>query len=407
MNKIFSYAMVLFASAVALTSCEKDIDSNPTLVEPTAFVLNEVSVGNGAVDLAKSNGIELTWSQPQFTETNAPVVATYSIDLSSTGNFIKKFDDAADNNTGADYITLDETSTVCTTTINAAEVAKALQKICNFAEGIEFLGTPVYIRVKAAVQNASFEEITSIYSNIIQMWVVPYYVELKDAAPVMWYLVGNMFGGKWGSEIGVTALPMFLKAGYEYDKKTGTGEIEFLNWFGAGAYKDNGENDDWGFKIQPATFNWDWGMTGNSGVPGEIIYRDGGSDGGHIMAPEDGVYMITMNTAKNTATMEKYEGDVKDYGTIQLAGSFNDWNDTPMLPYNKEGVENHAWYYIMENAEAIEFKFKIEGSWDSNWGSNTFPSGMATNNGPNIALEPGKWCISFNDITGAYSIVAL
>lgn len=399
--------MVLFASVVALTSCEKDIDSNPTLVQPASFVLNEVSVGNGAVDLAKSTGIELTWSQPQFTEPNAPVVATYSVDLSATGNFGKKFDDAADDNTGADYITLDETSTLCTTSINAAEVAKALQKICNFPEEASLAPVTMYVRVNAAVQNASFESVKAISSNVVKMTVVPYYVELKDATPVMWYLVGNMFGGKWGSEIGVTALPMFLKVGFEYDKKTGTGEIEFLNWFGAGTYKDNGENDDWGFKIQPATFNWDWGMTGNSGVPGEIIYRNGGSDGGHIMAPEDGVYMITMNTAKNSATMVKYEGDVKDYGTIQLSGSFNGWSDTPMLSYNKEGVENHAWYYIMENAEAIEFKFKIEGSWDSNWGSNTFPTGIATNGGPNIALEPGKWCISFNDITGAYSIVAL
>lgn len=407
MNKIFSCAMVLFASAVALTSCEKDTDSNPVLVQPASFVLNEVAVGNGAVDLAKSNGIELTWSQPQFTEPNAPVVATYSIELSKNGSFAYAYSDEAENNFGAEYITLDETSTVCTTTINAVEVAKALQKICNFPEGYELSATQITIRVKAAVQNASFAEVKSIYSNPVQMWVMPYYVELKDATPVMWYLVGNMFGGKWGSEIGVTALPMFLKVGCEYDKKTGTGEIEFLNWFGTGTYKDNGENDDWGFKIQPATFNWDWGMTGNSGVPGEIIYRNGGNDGGHIMAPEEGVYLITMNTAKNSATMEKYEGDVKDYGTIQLSGSFNDWTDTPMLPYNKEGVENHAWYYIMENAQAIEFKFKIEGSWDSNWGSNTFPSGIASNNGPNIALEPGKWCISFNDITGAYSIVAL
>ena len=407
MKKIFSYAVLLLAGAFAMTSCEKDLDSNPTLVQPAEFVLNNPTVGAGLVDLAKSQGFDLSWSQPEYATMNAPVVATYSVQLSTTGQFTKEFDENAEDNTGANFITLDETSTACSATVGAANVAKALQMLNSYEEDAVPAKEELSVRVKAAVMDAALKEHGVIYSNVVKVQAQPYYVELKDAPVVMWYLVGNMFGGKWGSVVGETALPMFVKDGFEYDKKTGYGELEYTNWFGTGAYKDNGENDDYGFKIQRSDFNWDWGMTGNSGKYGEIIYRNGGGDGGHILAPEDGVYTITMNTEKLTATMVKYEGTVTDYGTIQLSGSFNDWSDTAMLPYNKDGVENHAWYYVMENSDAIEFKFKIAGSWDTNWGSNTFPTGLGTNNGPNISLEAGKWCISFNDITGAYSIVAL
>ena len=126
-----------------------------------------------------------------------------------------------------------------------------------------------------------------------------------------------------------------------------------------------------------------------------------------------------MNTANNTATMTQYEGEVKDYGTIQLSGSFNSWGDEPMLPYNTEGIENHAWYYVMNVTSDMfgdngvcEFKFKIEGSWDTNWGYGGVNgavnySGIGSSNAGNLGLPEGKFVISFNDITGAFSIQAL
>ena len=132
------------------------------------------------------------------------------------------------------------------------------------------------------------------------------------------------------------------------------------------------------------------------------------------MAPEAGYYTVVMNTKTREAKFVKYEGDVHDYGTIQIAGSFNDWSDTPMLPYNTEGVENHAWYYVMNVAagETIQFKFKIAGSWDTNWGFGSADgevnmSGACTSGGKNLGLGEGKYVISFNDITGAFSIIQL
>ena len=51
MKKIFSMAMLLLVGAFAFTSCEDDNESNPTLVQPSSFVVNNPSVGSALVDL--------------------------------------------------------------------------------------------------------------------------------------------------------------------------------------------------------------------------------------------------------------------------------------------------------------------------------------------------------------------
>lgn len=414
MKKIFSYALMMIATMVAFTSCESDQDSNPTLITPTEFTVNNPSVGDALVDLEKSTSVQLTWSQPKFTTMNAPLSAQYQVQLSTTGNFTKQYDDEAEDNSAADFIAIDETSTSCKVDVPTKDIAKCLQKLTRWEENAVPAEQKVSVRIRAFVANASMETLSEVCSNVVSFNAVPYYVELKDAVPTMWYLVGNMFGGKWGSDIGVDALPMFLKPNFSYDKKTGAGEIEYTNYFLTGDYNSSAENGEAGFKIQRADFNWYYSMNADGATKGTIINRNGGGDGGHIVAPEAGYYTITLNTADNTAKMVKYEGAVKDYGTIQITGSFNDWVDTPMLPYNTEGVENHAWYYVMTvpAGDPIQFKFKIEGSWDTNWGFGAADGdinfyGTAGAGGKNLGLGEGKYVISFNDITGSFSIVKL
>lgn len=418
MKKIFSYATALLAGLFVFTSCSDDRDSNPTLTQPTSFLLNNLEVGSGAVDLSKSTSVELTWSQPTpYTTGNAAVTATYTIELSNVASFNKKYDEAADDNTGADYIALDETTQLCKYDVPAATLATALQKIAKYPEDNVPATQEVTFRVRSAVKDAAGNEYNPIVSNTVTMTAVPYYVELKDAPIIMWYLVGNLFGGKWGSDIGETALPMFVKPGFEYDKKTGSGELEYTNYFITGDYNEKKESDAAGFKIQPADFNWNYGMTGDNSQKGKIIYRNGSNDdGGHIVAPENGYYTITMNTANNTAKMEKYEGTVKNYGSVALSGSFNGWGKTEMLPYNKEGVENHAWYLVIDATPETasergncELKFRTDDDW-LGFGTNDgdfYATGIA-GDGKNVGLPIGfKYVVSFNDITKAFSIQVL
>lgn len=426
MKKIFSYALMMIATTVAFTSCEDDHDSNPVIETPTEFTINNPAVGDAVVDLDKSKTFNLTWSQPKFTSMDAPVSAHYQVQISPTGTFEREFDTGLtlDENKGCDYASIDETFTSCNADIPTKDIAKALQRVMRWEEDKVPATFEAKMRVRAFVSNASQEIVSQVVSsNTIGFKCAPTYVELKDIDAIMWYLVGNMFGAKWGSDIGVDALPMFKIPAYEYNKKTGAGEIEYINYFTSGEYNDKVECDASGFKIQRSDFNWDYSMNADitkevKDRKGTIIYRNGDSkgDGGHILAPKAGYYKITLNTEKNEAKMEEYKvSKPQNYGVIQIIGSFNDWkSDVPMLPYNKEGVENHAWYYVMDvPAEGVQFKLRIAGSWDTNWGNATEGAkdgdvvGVCNTkkDGANIGLKKGKYVISFNDINGVISIV--
>lgn len=422
-NKYMMGALLLGIISL-FASCSDDNDSNPTLIQPTEFTLNTPEYINSTIDLEKSTGLELTWSQPKYTADNAPINATYEVQVSPTNNFTVSTDEAAADESGEkvpDYAVLSNTTQKCDISASAEEMDKALVKILKWTEENVPAEQEMYVRVNAYILEDT-KRLNPIASNSVMLKVKPYYIELKDAVPTMWYLVGNMFGAKWANnkDIGVDALPMFLKPNFSYDKKTGAGEIEYTNYFLTGDYNEKAECDGAGFKILPSDFNWDYSMNAIlnneiSAKKGTIENRNGGADGGHIVAAEAGYYTITINTADNTAKMVKYEGDVNNnYGTIQISGSFNDWVDTPMLPYNTEGVENHAWYYVMDvpAGKTEQFKFKTAGSWDTSWGYGAADGainmyGKCDAGGKNIGLAEGKYVISFNDITGSFSIVKL
>ena len=399
MKNKYMMGALLFGIISLFASCSDDNDSNPTLIQPKEFTLNTPEYANSTIDLEHSTGLGLTWSQPKYTADNAPINATYEVQVSPTNTFTVSTDEAAADESGEkvpDYAALSNTTEKCNISASAEEIDKALVKILKWTEGNVPATQEVYVRVNAFVQEGT-SRLNPVASNSVKLNVNPYYIELKDAVPTMWYLVGNMFGAKWAG-----------------NKSTGAGEIEYTNYFLTGDYNDKAECDGAGFKIMPSDFNWDYSMNADGATKGTIINRNGGSDGGHIVAPEAGYYTITINTADNTAKMVKYEGDVNDYGTIQISGSFNDWVDTPMLPYNTEGVENHAWYYVMDVpvGETAQFKFKIAGSWDTSWGYGAADGainmyGKCDAGGKNIGLAEGKYVISFNDITGSFSIVKL
>ena len=420
-NKYMMGALLI--SIISLfASCSDDNDSNSTLIQPTEFKVNTPEYANGFIDLEKSKELNFTWSQPKYTADNAPLNVTYEIQVSPKNSFTVSADEAANDESGekvADYDILSPTTQYCNATITAEEIDKSLVRVLKFKENEVPAEQEVSIRINAYIVEGN-KRLNPITSNTVTFKAKPYFVELKDATPIMWYLVGNMFGGKWGDNkesIGTENLPMFLKPNFRYDKKTGTGEIEYTNYFLTDEFDDKAESAVAGFKILPSSFNWDYSMDGGGKLKDNIAYRGStNSDGGHILAGAAGYYTITLNTAKNTATMVKYEGDVTDYGTIQIAGTFNDWTDTPMLPYNTEGVENHAWYYVMEvpAGETASFKFKIAdgNTWGKSWGYGATNGainmyGKCESGGNDLGLEAGKYVISFNDITGAFSIVKL
>lgn len=396
MKNIFKSSLLLLSSICLFAACADDNDSNPTLVIPTTFQLNTPAYAPESVDLSTTSGLAFTWSQPNYG--GFPVAAQYQMQFSLNNSFTTSVAEALADESGAtvaDYVALDQIYNSCKGTVDAAQLAKGLMQIAKWDSDKVPATTAVYARLAADYANSI------VYSNVVTINVSPYYVELKDAAPIMWYLVGNnILDGSWSNNPGVSSLPMFIQSDYAYDKATGEGEITYLNYF---------TTDGW--KIQPKDFNWNLGFM-SDGNPNGAVFRNNGDDNGDIWCDPEGYYLVTVNTANNTCTIAPQDITPKVYDQICMSGSFNNWSDTDMTPANKEG-ENHVWVYIMTVEEGVveQVKFKIAGSWDTNWGYGTEDGevntcGKGTNGGKNIGVPEGTWIILFNDITGEFSITA-
>ncbi len=142
--------MVLCGAAL-LASCADDRDSNPVLNTngDVTFHLNAPAIGGATLDLAKSEGVELSWSQPVLTEPNAPLGQagvygfSYVAQLSKDGNFTKSFTkalaevtDEEGNYTGApegqDYTTLPTKYTSCVVKSTVVSMSSTSTRMVHF-----------------------------------------------------------------------------------------------------------------------------------------------------------------------------------------------------------------------------------------------------------------------------------
>ena len=397
--------MLLLAGAFAFTSCSDDNESNPTISQPTQFVLNKPADANGNVDLAKSTSIILTWSQPTpYTDYNAPLVPTYTVELSSAGTFNQKFDANLDDNTGADYISLDETySSGLEAKVNTETLNKALLQLNGWDDTTIPASFTLSIRIKSAIRDASFREYNVIYSNVVTMKIIPYYTELKPADPEIWYMTGAIIAdGSWSNDpekVGTGMMPMYVKPGFEYDKKTGKGIIEYAGYFPEGEFKI----------IAPEGLsNWNYGLCGGTEAGGQV-YRDGGDDPGNIKITAAGYYKLTLNTENHELTWETLDA-ATTYTQIAMPGSYQSgdgWDvNSNLLDAVTTGSENHDWFTTITIGSDAELKFAANGGWDYNWGDSAFPYGTGTQNGPNIPVLAGTYKVYFNDILGTYMFVS-
>ena len=394
MKTIFKSTLLLAAGLLAFTACEDDNDSNPTLSQPTSFVLNAPEV-TGNIDLEKSSTLTLTWSQPRpYNDFDAPVVPTYTVQLSPTASFTTEFDADAEDNTDADYISLDETySSGQDVAINTETIDRALMQLKGWTAEEVPAQLDLAVRVKSAIRDASFREYGVAYSNVVTVKTVPYYIELVAADPEIWWLIGgDIADGSWGGDYGKCVIPMQTIDGAEYDAKTGQGEIRWIGYLAGNGFKLRGSMDD----------NWatQWGQ---GDAFGTFVKNDGGS--GNITVPEAGLYTVTLNTGTDDLQIEKYDGSAPVFDGMAISGSFNDWGDTDMTPCST-GWENHDWFISFDFAAGDEVKIKQAGSWDYNKGGSfvNYADGMyvyGVNGGDNLVVEEaGTYLIIFNDITG-------
>lgn len=143
------------------------------------------------------------------------------------------------------------------------------------------------------------------------------------------------------------------------------------------------ENDQW-------TNSW-----GSSAFPsGTALLNDPNSN----IPVVGGTYNVTFN--KTTLAYNFGYQSVGFLGTVLGPTGF-EGGDIDLITTDgvNYGITNYALL-------AGEIKFRLENSWDTNWGSSDTPGVLALN-GPNIVVETaGNYDISFNRNTLAYTIAA-
>ena len=381
--KTLRYTLALFATLVALTACDSDRDSNPTLSSPTTFVLNTMQYADNAYDLASTESITLLASQPDYGFTAA---VSYQAQLSLDNTWTDATDDAA-----ATYYEFADVYTSPSAAIDAATLNTRLLTMNGWTlqSQIPTTGITVYFRMKAYITGRSTE---TIYSNSIPVLVLPYYVNLTKADPAPWYLIGSCIGdGAWGSTVGASLVPMDIIDGASYDETTGDGTFTFTGYFPAGQ----------GFKIvkTPGAWDYQWGSDGTS-----FLYNNGGS--GNISVSTSGYYTITLNTVSNVLTMEAATVSPTVLSAVNFSGTFNSWSEsdamTAVNTTSDMSGHNHIWRYTLTVDEASQGKF-LAGS--SAWSGTAFPIGIGTADGANIPIVAGTYTVMFNDISGCYYFV--
>ncbi len=390
MKKIFLSTLMLLSMALVFTACEDDRDSNPTLVQPTSFTLNNPV--NTLVNLAASTGIPFAWSQPDFG--GWPAACEYQLEVSPTNEWTVSTADADADTTGtvvANYATIKTVYASCSGNMLTEELNKALNKIAKWEEGNVPEKQTVYVRCSAVTAGAQ-----KVYSNVVSLDVNPYYVDVSTEVSdeiQLWYLIGACIGdGSWGNNadgVGVSIIPMYPV--YKDDGSVVPGEIQYVGYFPA----------DQGFKLIQVPGSWDaqWGQ-GDAGY----VKNDGGSS--DIKLPADGYYMIHLNTATDELTIEPYVLAVGVYNQIAMPGNYQGWDTgSDLMNPMSTVVENHDWYLKSVTYEETTLKFAADNSWDVNWGGKGFPHGLGTQGGPDIAVPAGTYNVYFNDILGTYSFV--
>ena len=391
MKNILKSTLLLMCGMGLFAACADDNDSNPTLQQPSTFVLNEPGYAALIVDLETSSGITFTWSQPDY---GFPAEVSYDVQASPTGSFTISTDEANADESGAtipDYAVVASGLNGGSGSVDPTYLDRNLVQIAQWTQDNIPDTQTLYVRLAASTPGA-----TTIYSNVVTINVAPFYIALKDAAPEIWYLVGECIGdGSWNNSvggIGSAIFPLMTLADESYDKVTGKGVIAYTGFFPGGK----------GFKLikTPGDWNDQWGA-GDAGY----VMNDGGS--GNITVPSDGYYTVKLDTKNNELTIDPYDGAPRAFTSMGMPGGYNGWdvNANLMTAFDTYGGENHAWSATFEAGEDGELKFAANGGWDFNWGAASFPYGQGTQNGPNIPYAAGSYTVFLNDITGQFMFI--
>lgn len=192
----------------------------------------------------------------------------------------------------------------------------------------------------------------------------------------------NPSTGEYNFEPGIESLGIIGSAtpgGWDSDtdlQANGDGTYSIVLGLNAGEAKfraNNAWDDNWGAN----------GFPSGTGTPG-----------GANIPVTAGLYLITFNPA--TGAYSFTPASIGIIGSATPGGWDSDTNMT-VNPSNPAEVS------LTLDLVAGEAKFRANDDWKFNWGSNTFPTGTGVPGGANIPVTAGRYTVTFNVNTGAYS----
>ncbi len=190
--------LTLFVLPFLFASCDKDDDSNPTLDlshVAEGFVLNVPAYAeNNTYDLAMSDGVQLSCTQPNYGD-GVPYVVRYFVQVSIDPTF-------AEGNKDAKYTELSTSSTKAKFMANAIELNNALVDLYQEANPDADIPStmPVYIRLRAIIDGSMIENLGETFSNVITLPSVRAEYKAPDVEyPANLYVVGSSIQNAWSS----------------------------------------------------------------------------------------------------------------------------------------------------------------------------------------------------------------
>lgn len=370
-----------FVSLLGLNSCTSD-DDVVFIAQPDPEGINFMNSFNDTYVLtpATSNNIaeRFVWNTVDF---DAPTNITYELHASTDADFTS-FDPIG--TTSENNIAI-KVSQLITLAKDAGLDADAETEAPN--TGV------IYFRVKAFAGNDGGNSLNTT-SQVKSLTVImpEAAIEVVDEGPTFkeLYLVGDATAAGWNNNNNNT--PLFRDAENE-------NQYYFTGYFGVGSFK----------LLSDQAWAPSYGKDGNS-----LQFREteDDPDPANFEVATAGYYSLTVNIDDLTYTFEAYDASAAaTYDVLGIVGAGtsvgwpNDDNPTPDIKMSNSDFDKHLWQandIVLTDGPA---KFRANLAWDVNWGSDTFPSGLATMGGPDIPGQAGTYTVWFNDITGRYIFI--
>ncbi|MDO4758822.1 MAG: SusE domain-containing protein [Rikenellaceae bacterium] len=334
--KFMKYLAVLAMALFALSSCETDVEQvriNPEseFVTPILSEQGDIVINGDNIDV---ESITFTCSEADFGQ---PIAVSYKLyfEKDGTETFV------AESNYPA--ITIEKSD------LNG-KVVNNLGVEANSAATIN-----AYIIAFAGASDLSTQK-----SNTISFTVQTFKAAMRN-----YYICGVFNGWNAGGAVEI------------WENKGGSNVYEAMLHLTEDAANSPGLS---GFKVLKNQA-WDGG---------EMGYGNFSTVGKDFTASSDGNLVLPAGIWHITVDLNNMAIDAKQYSQVDVMGSFNGWGDPVVMEYDPT---NNIWKAAITGGS--EYKFRLNGSWDINYGGGTeaselYPDGFELVQGAGNILAPGS-----------------